>query len=347
MISIQDPLIAPYLTPYRYPQPVLTGSGVPGAFDEKSVDIPFVFRHGGRFHMVYTGYDGIGYQSALAVSDDLLHWQHERIILPRLGRDSTRWDRGGGAVTWMIKESDSLWDVPTLKKVNGRYWGVYHAYPGEGYETGPAQISLIWCEKEDLSEWHRLEEPVFSWREGEAWEKGGLYKACIIRHEGRWLMFYNAKDEAAAWTEQTGVAFSEDLMHWTRYTGNPVLRVTPEAWDRRFVSDPYVVHDGDQWLNFYFGLGPGHAQEGLALSRDLLRWEKVDQPIIGHGAPGSYDSGHAHKASMVYWQGVLYHFYCATRPWQPGDPTKVFDEPWAELRTICVATSKPLEGHNA
>ena len=50
---------------------------------------------------------------------------------------------------------------------------------------------------------------------------------------------------------------------------------------------------------------------------------------------------------MVYWQGVLYHFYCGTRPWQPGDPTKVFEEPWAELRTICVATSKPLEGHNA
>ena len=73
----------------------------------------------------------------------------------------------------------------------------------------------------------------------------------------------------------------------------------------------------------------------------------MDQPIIGHGAPGSYDSGHAHKASMVYWQGVLYHFYCGTRPWQPGDPTKVFEEPWAELRTICVATSKPLEEHDA
>ena len=41
MISIHDERIASYLTPYRYPRPVLTGSGVPGAFDEKSVDIPF------------------------------------------------------------------------------------------------------------------------------------------------------------------------------------------------------------------------------------------------------------------------------------------------------------------
>lgn len=329
MISIHDPGIQPYLTPYRYPRPVLTGSGAAGAFDALSVDIPFVFRHQDRFWMVYTGFDGIGYQSALAVSDDLLNWRHERIILPRLSPESGRWDAGGGAVTWMIREDNSLWNVPTLMKWQGRYWAVYHSYPGQGYESGPAQIGLLWCDKEDLSEWHRLEEPVYSWRDGADWERGGLYKACVLRHEGRWYMFYNAKNEEQAWTEQTGVAFSEDLLHWSRHEGNPVLRVTPDAWDRRFVSDPYVVRDGEKWLNFYFGLGPGHAQEGLALSDDLLHWEKVDQPIIPHGPEGSYDSGHAHKAAMVYWQGVLYHFYCSTRPWREGDPTKIFPDPWA------------------
>lgn len=338
MISIKDERIQKYLTPYRYPQPVLAGSGIAGEFDEKSVDIPFVFRHNGKFYMLYTGYDGIGYQSALATSDDMLNWKHEGIIFAREGKESSRWDRGGGAFTWMIKESDNIWDVPTLKKIDGKYWAVYHSYPGEGYETGPAQIGLAWCDKEDLLTWHRLEDPVFSWKDGAAWEAGGLYKACIIRHDSQWYMFYNAKNTEHPWTEMTGVAVSDDLFHWKRYEGNPVLRVTPDAWDRRFVSDPCVVHDGKQWLNFYFGLGPGHAQEGLALSDDLLHWEKVEEPILAHGEEGSNDSGHAHKASIVYWNGVLYHFYCATRPWREGDAAKIFQE----YRTICVAASKPF-----
>ena len=43
-------------------------------------------------------------------------------------------------------------------------------------------------------------------------------------------LFYNAKtdllpkDQGGGWHEQTGVATSTDLTHWTRYAGNPILR---------------------------------------------------------------------------------------------------------------------------
>ncbi|MCR1841302.1 hypothetical protein [Murimonas intestini] len=337
MISIHDERIQKYLTPYKYTRPVLTGSGIKGAFDEQAVDIPFVFWHGGLYHMLYTGFDGTGYQSALAVSDDLLNWKHKGMVLTR-DLDSGRWDGIGGAATWMIKESDSLWDIPKLKKVDGKYWLVYHSYPGMGYEDGPAQIGLAWCEDEELLDWHRLDEPVFSWKDGEEWEAGGLYKACVIEHEGLWYMFYNAKNREARWTEQTGLATSRDLLHWERCRENPVLRVTEGAWDERFVSDPYVVRDGDMWINFYFGLGPGHAQEGLALSTDLIHWEKADSPILTHGKPGELDCTHAHKPSMLYADGRLYHFYCGTRPWQEGDPAKIYQE----FRTLCVASDQPF-----
>ena len=343
MIELTDERIRKYLTPFRCPRPVLHGSGEDGAFDQMAVDIPFVFMHNGLFHMLYTGFDGKGYQSALAVSRDLLHWTHKGVILKR-HMDSGRWDRIGGAATWMIKESDSLWDVPRLRKVDGRYWLVYHSYPGTGYESGPAEIGLAWCEDEELLAWHFPEKPVFSWKDGEEWEAGGLYKACIIENQGTWYMFYNAKDKEERWTEQTGMAFSEDLVHWTRCTDNPVLRVDRTAWDERFVSDPCIVKDGSLWINYYFGYGKiyedghTHAQEGLALSTDLIRWEKVREPILPTGAPGSIDSGHAHKASVVYYEGVLYHFYCATRPWTEGDPTQAY----GEYRTICVAASEPV-----
>lgn len=336
MIELSDNRVQKYLTPYKYPEPVFHGSGKPGAFDEKAVDIPFVFWHGGQYHMLYTGYDGTGYQSALAVSDDLLHWTHKGMVLAR-ELESGRWDRIGGAATWIIKESDCLWDVPRLKKVDGKYWMVYHSYPGEGYEEGPAEIGLAWCEEEELLQWHRLDSPVFSWKDGKEWESGGLYKACIIRHDNRWYLFYNAKNREPRWVEQTGLAVSDDLLHWRRCDKNPVLQVDQASWDERFVSDPYVVRDGDSWVNFYFGLGRGHAQEGLALSKDLIQWEKVAEPVIPYGKPGEIDSGHAHKASVFYEHGTLYHFYCGTRPWQEGDATKVYQE----FRTICVAASRP------
>lgn len=341
MIEITDEKIQKYLTPYRYPQPVLHGSGREGAFDRMAVDIPFVFRHKDCFYMLYTGFDGEGYQSALAVSDDLLHWTHKGVILKR-HMESGRWDRVGGAATWMIKESDDLWEVPRLKKVDGKYWMVYHSYPGTGYESGPAEIGLAWTRDEELLDWHFPDKPVFSWRDGEEWEAGGLYKACIIQNDGLWYMFYNAKDREERWTEQTGMAWSRDLEHWTRCRENPVLRVDRDSWDERFVSDPCIVKDGDVWVNFYFGYGKmygdghTHAQEGLALSRDLITWEKVREPILTCGEPGCIDSGHAHKASVVYYNGVLYHFYCGTRPSEEGDVAQAN----GEYRTICLACSR-------
>ncbi len=332
-----------YRTPYRCPRPVLTGSGRPGSFDSQGVDCPFVFFHNGAYHMLYIGFDGTGYQTGLAVSSDLFRWEHKGLVIRRQ-MDSGRWDRLGGAGVWLLKESDSIWEMPRLRKLDGKYWMVYHAYPGDGYESGPGEIALAWTEDEELMDWHLPDRPQFSWRDGEAWERGGLYKSSIVEQDGVFYMFYNAKDQAEDWTEQIGVACSRDLIHWVRGAENPVLKVTPGAWDETFNADPYVVQDGQQWLMFYYGLGGAgtdgtcHAQEGLAVSGDLVHWEKAPDPILATGRPGSIDCGHVHKPSVFYENGVLYHFYCATRPWQDGDATSRD----GEFRTICVAASRPV-----
>lgn len=343
MIAITDERIQKYLTPYRCPYPILEGSGKEGAFDSLAVDIPFVFWHNNQFYMLYTGFDGNGYQSALAVSDDLLSWKHKGVILKR-NMEGNRWDRIGGSVTWIIKESEDFQKLPKLRKINGRYWLVYHSYPQVGYENGPAEIGMAWCDDEELLNWHFLEKPVFSWRDGKEWEKGGLYKACIIQWKDIWYMFYNAKDTQEHWIEQTGMAYSKDLQTWIRCEKNPLLKVNKGSWDSRFVSDPYIVRDGNTWVNFYFGYGKQyedgltHAQEGLAFSPDLLHWEKVGEPILTFGEPGNIDSGHAHKASIIYHNEVLYHFYCGTRPYKDGDATNAN----GEYRTICLAASEPV-----
>lgn len=339
--------IQKYLTPYRYPHPVLTGTGNENDFDSQGVDIPFVFWHNEQFYMLYTGFDGTGYQSALAVSKDLLHWTKKGVILKRK-LDTDRWDRIGGAATWIIKENDDLFTLPKLRKIDGKYWMVYHSYPQTGYESGPAQIGFAWTDDEELMDWHFPEEPAYSWKGGADWECGGLYKACVVQKDEVWHLFYNAKNQdnaSGAWTEQTGVAFSKDLVHWTRYENNPVLRVKKGTWYEQFVSDPYVVRDGDHWLNYFFGLGTSdvdgkrHAQEGLACSDDLLHWDKWEEPILRHGNPGSMDEQHVHKASMVYYNGVLYHFYCGTRPARADDKAVVD----GRFRAIYVAANKPFE----
>lgn len=216
----------------------------------------------------------------------------------------------------MVKESDELKDVPRIKKIDGKYWLVYHTYPGVVYETG------LFLER---------------------WRKVGMRRSAegVYHPAGRYVVHvYNAKDtenKEMRWIEQTEFAASKDLLHWERCRENPVLQVNQEVWDARFVSDPYIVKCEETWLDFYFGLGAGHAQEGLALSKDLIHWNKVKEPILCPGKLGEYDCTHAHKASIFYENGTLYYFYCGTRPWMEGDKAAKNQG----FRAICVAASRP------
>jgi predicted GH43/DUF377 family glycosyl hydrolase len=329
--------INPYLTPYKYGKPVLTGSGKPDNFDLNAVDCPFVFQHNDKFYMMYVGYDGIGYQTALATSDDLLNWEHLSLILER--NNEGKWDSLNMAGTWMLKEN-RIDAPPLLKKWDNKYWLVYHSYPGIGYEEGSAKIGIAWTEDENLVEWNRLPDPILVPEDGAAWEKGGLYKECLVEHEGTFYLFYNAKNtNTGRWIEQTGLATSRDLKEWKRYENNPVLKVSPDRWDSGFASDPCVLKDDDNWIMYFFGYNYKLAQEGIALSKDLFNWEKYPEPIITVGEEGEIDSLFAHKPSVITHQGVLYHFYCSCRYIKEGDPTVNYGK---EFRTISVATNKDI-----
>ena len=334
-----DDDITPYLTPHRLQRPVLIGSGIRGAFDRYGVDAPFVFWHRDRYYMMYVGFDGAGYQTALATSSDLVHWQFEAIILAREAHRG--WDSRNLAGAWILRNNLLFGHKPVLKRWHDRYWMVYHAYPEPGYESGPASIGLAWTTDETLHDWNRLPAPILRAEDGRPWEQGGLYKECLVDDGGRFYLFFNAKDRTPAgtpWHERIGLATSVDLAHWERCPNNPVLDVSPDGWDRQFVSDPCVVRGQDRWIMFYFGFDGQHAQEGLAWGEDLVHWTKWPQPILTVGHPPALDSRHAHKPSVIQADGILYHFYCACRPSQPGDSTNY----QGEFRCITVAASRPL-----
>jgi predicted GH43/DUF377 family glycosyl hydrolase len=320
------PDLRSYRTPYKLNKLVLAASKEDQSFDNKSVDCPFVFSHGGHFYMTYVGFDGIGYQTGLASSDDLVAWKREGCILRR--DPASAITRYNIAMNWIVRENN-LRSPGKLKRVKGRFLGAYHAYPSAGYEQGPAVIGLCWSN--DLHNW-QLENPCLRPEESADWERGGLYKPCLVEHSGTYYLFYNAKTQEKRWHEQSGVATSRDLQTWRRYAGNPLIRNgTPETWDDRFASDPCVVLDGKRWVLFYFGLdSKGKARDLLALGDDPFHFEKVNEILVDVGPPGSVDSTYAHKPSVIFHDGALYHFYCAVSGAWPN-----------ETRGISVARSKP------
>jgi len=163
------------------------------------------------------------------------------------------------------------------------------------------------------------------------WEAGGLYQPFPLIYNGKFYLFYNAKNEEENWIEQTGLAISEskEPFKFAKYPNNPVLPVGDVgSWDSRFASDPWVIRIGGKWHLFYYGFNGVHAQDGVAISDELIRWSKSPfNPILEVGEAGSYDEVHSHKPCVVFKGGVYYHFYCAVG---------------SKGRCIALATSIPL-----
>ncbi|MBN2311284.1 MAG: hypothetical protein JXR94_20070 [Candidatus Hydrogenedentes bacterium] len=310
---------------------VLEASYRIGAFDSHAVDCPFPFWHAGRYRMTFVGFDGIGYQTGIAESEDLERWENKRLLIGRGEEGSFR--QYNFALTWIVRDTD-LFGTGELEQVDGMYVGTYHAYPMAGYERGPASIGF--CRSADLEHWE-IDPPSFHAKDGADWERGGLYKSCLLRHEGVFYMFYNAKTTASPWVEQTGLATSVDLKRWERHGASPVLRLGPKgAFDDIFASDPCVLRAGDVWVMFYFGNSTdGHARDGVAFSDDLIHWDKAPGPILDVGPEGSIDSRYAHKPGIIHRDGRLYHFYCAVAPEPAG---RIGEIATSERRGIGLAT---------
>jgi predicted GH43/DUF377 family glycosyl hydrolase len=356
-LGAADDPIAPYRTQYKYPKLVLDPTRKAGNFDERSVDDPIVFRANGRFFMLYIGFDGTGYQTGLASSADLVSWKREALVGAR--NPASKYTRYNLAISSILRDKN-LHGTGDAIQIDGEYLAAWNAYPNAGYEEGAAIIGL--ARSRDLLHW-TLTEPILRPEEGADWERGGLYRPDLMVEERNgvriFYLYYNAKtqtlptSEGGGWHERSGVATSTDLKTWTRSPFNPLLQngprgsatypadnprhnqqpATPDARDSRFASNPFIMKNGSQYAMFYFGYNyerPGRACELLALGNDPLHFNKVSDVLIDIGAPGTIDSTFAHKPSLIYHEGMLYHFYCAVSGKYPN-----------EIRGIAVARSKP------
>jgi sucrose-6-phosphate hydrolase SacC (GH32 family) len=251
-------------------QPILAGTGT-DTWDRRMRERGWVMRDGGLWHLWYTGYNDarskdrfLGY----ATSPDGLAW--------------TRWP--GNPLTtegWVedmcvVKQGDTFYmfaegrdDVAHLLTSKDRvHWQEQGALDirltsGQPIPAGPRGTPTVWIEgdtwwlfyeredlaifaatSKDLKVWTNVTDEAVIARGPDAYDRYAVAVDQIIRHKGRYYAYYHAS-ALPNWGEwSTCLAVSDDLVHWLKYPGNPVVPVNqalPGA------SSGMVVHDGTQF----------------------------------------------------------------------------------------------------
>ncbi len=321
----------PYRGWHYYPDHVIPSHPkIPGHEKFHNTDCPTVYQLPGEtvWRMSFIAFNGEGYNTFVAESDDLVHWRSLRLAMGFGPKGS--FDHGGRVLGAYLYTSYGIKDPRVLKKRKGTFWSLYGCYPRQGgYELRPGYEGV--AISDDGLTWRRAKDkPILSVHDPDCgdWEKSCIYQPWLVEHEGTYYDFYNA---ARGRHEQSGIATSSDLLEWKRYAGNPVLRNRKGGYYERFCSDPKVFRDGDHWTCFYFGVGRGGAHIMVAFSRDLLHWTQHPEPLYKAGGhPEGLDGKYAHKISLVYNRAndTFYMHYCAV-----GN----------QGRGIGLLTSKPVE----
>ncbi|MDO5446144.1 MAG: malectin domain-containing carbohydrate-binding protein, partial [Prevotellaceae bacterium] len=340
-------------TPYKY------GLVVAPTTNSMKYDCPTVFREGDMWYMTYVCYngkggkDGRGYETWIASSPDLLHWQTLGRVLEFPTTDT--WDanqRGGfpALIDWTWGGNYAM------QKYKGRHWMTYIGGSGTGYESVNAPLSIgLASTKGNIAKvhpWDCMGKPLMSYDDKDAqwWEQLTQYKSTIYKADKRLLgypfvMFYNAggKDETHPKGERIGIALSKDMLTWKRYEGNPVFAhdsdgtITGDAQIVKMQSMQPTTHNlqptttNPLYVMFYFSaFNPTrkyNAYNTFAASYDLIHWTDWDgEDLIVPSKP--YDEMFAHKSCVVKHNGTVYHFYCAVDN--------------AEQRGIALATSRHM-----
>lgn len=321
-------------TPYKY------GLVMVPTDNSYKMDCPSVFKKDGKWYMTYLIFEGRGYETWLAESDDLLNWKHLGKVMS-FSKDTTDWDVNQKA--GYIALQDPTWGGSyEWKKYDNKYWMSYFGGNTTGYEAGILSMGMAYSKKLPTTahEFERLAEPVLRPNDDKAkwWDNSTMYKSSVIRdvqketgHE--FIMYYNARGDSinpAKGAERIAMAVSNDMKNWKRYGDNPLIN-----HHKGISGDAYIQRINDTWVMFYFGAFWTGWDQGafnrFAVSNDLIHWKDWEGDNLIQSSE-DYDDLFAHKSFVVKDNGVVYHFYCAVNK--------------AQQRGIAVATSKDMGKSN-
>ncbi|HWB82970.1 MAG TPA: hypothetical protein VG675_02435 [Bryobacteraceae bacterium] len=128
--------------------------------------------------------------------------------------------------------------------------------------------------------------PVLS--PGDGWDSSDVLNPSVIaKNTGpdRFLNLYSGYDGR---TWRTGLATSEDGIHWRK--AGMVLQPDPRTWEGPYIAaNGSALFDGDQFWYWYQAGPDGRPRIGLARSRDARVWHKEPAPVLETGPRGAWD----------------------------------------------------------
>jgi beta-1,2-mannosidase len=158
-----------------------------------------------------------------------------------------------------------------------------------------------------LRGWHRLSNQPVIFPRGEGWESAGTYNPAVIIRDRKFVMLYRAQDPNG--TSRLGYAESADGIHFHRNPA-PVLFPETEYEKDGGVEDPRLVEFGDTYYLTYTGYNHKDAQLCLAISKDLVVWER--KGVILPAYKGNWNIGWTKSGAIVpekingrYWMYFL------------------------------------------
>ena len=125
----------------------------------------------------------------------------------------------------------------------------------------------------------------------------------------RWVMNYSGFD-GSVW--KTGLAYSTDLINWTKEVANPVF--APDGTEGYIAANGSIVYlDGVYYL-FYQVTKSGASKICAASSTNLLTWTRLNSgnPVIDIGTAGQWDESGAHDpAARLMEDGATIEIFYA------------------------------------
>jgi len=191
--------------------PVISPHG--GSWESAGTFNPAVIIHQGKFVMLYRAQDKNGTSRlGYAESGDGIHFT--RWPQPVLSPEAD-YERDGGV------------EDPRLVKFGDTYHLTY-----TGYNKKDAQLCL--ATSLDLIHWERkgVILPAYKGHWNVGWTKSGAIVPEKI--DGKYWMYFLGT--SADKTDQIGLAYSTDRLHWTEATDTPVLPRRPGQFDSRVVE---------------------------------------------------------------------------------------------------------------
>jgi len=266
----KDKVAGPFTGAIEYSkEPVLSAN--PSGWDQHIREKPWVIYEDGKYHMWYAGWKGqygkgvcrIGY----ATSEDGINWE-------KYGENPVIEDPGA--------------EDPTVVKFKGKY---FLAYELEKNVAGEGRAVIKVLSSDDKIHWESIS--VIEPGEYPSWDYREVGTPVLWVEDEKMYLFYEARGGVPLNWGEEGLATSEDGINWEKYGKNPVIKQSPP--DVFVASDGITRYKGNYYMYY-------HSPAGLAISTDLIHWNKSPyNPLGGSALMGHICITNANDKYLLYY----------------------------------------------